>query len=332
MRSLQQGHRRPHTFHTVSSHTRWASVGAITEPNCHPVDNTGRRHLERNATSFTPASTATSTTTWNSKRQWKHRWTHIPESITTDTKIIPLQIEHYLKTGVDVAEAFRLAVNDFQGSHAISMHTDLAPGKFFLAQKGSGQAVFVGWPKTTICRLPRSMASSKRHRTFLKMNGEQSGLAKRAKPRARSSYWISTSSAESRASRPCTTTERPSTLTDDDIKTRKSPRGTSIARDSPIISQRDLRSAPFRRTHPAQSLEDCRRRYGRHYVIHLDESTFPPFLEAAFDEDRIRRVFFVGQGTAGVAAQACADILKSYLADPTIQLRALKASELADSN
>ena len=29
----------PHTFHTVSSHTRWASVGAITEPNCHPVDN-----------------------------------------------------------------------------------------------------------------------------------------------------------------------------------------------------------------------------------------------------------------------------------------------------
>ena len=34
-------------------------------------------------------------------------------------------------------------------------------------------------------------------------------------------------------------------------------------------------------------------------------------------------------GTAGVAAQACADILKSYLADPAIQLRALKASELS---
>ena len=43
-----------------------------------------------------------------------------------------------------MAEAFRRAVNDFEGSHAISMHTDLAPGKLFLAQKGSGQAIFVG--------------------------------------------------------------------------------------------------------------------------------------------------------------------------------------------
>ena len=29
----------PHRFHTVSAHTRWASVGAITVANCHPVDN-----------------------------------------------------------------------------------------------------------------------------------------------------------------------------------------------------------------------------------------------------------------------------------------------------
>ena len=28
-----------HEHLTISAHTRWASVGAISEPNCHPVDN-----------------------------------------------------------------------------------------------------------------------------------------------------------------------------------------------------------------------------------------------------------------------------------------------------
>ena len=30
---------RPLEFHTINAHTRWASVGAITIANCHPVDN-----------------------------------------------------------------------------------------------------------------------------------------------------------------------------------------------------------------------------------------------------------------------------------------------------
>jgi glucosamine--fructose-6-phosphate aminotransferase (isomerizing) len=60
-----------------------------------------------------------------------------------DTKIIPLRIEHHLQQGF-ASRAFRRAVGDFKGSHAIAMHTDLAPGKLFPAQKGSGQAIFVG--------------------------------------------------------------------------------------------------------------------------------------------------------------------------------------------
>jgi glucosamine--fructose-6-phosphate aminotransferase (isomerizing) len=68
----------------------------------------------------------------------------VPEAISTDTKLIPLRIQRYLQRGQSVEEAFRLAVNDFDGAHAIVMHTDLAPGRVFLAQKGSGQALFIG--------------------------------------------------------------------------------------------------------------------------------------------------------------------------------------------
>ena len=35
-------------FDTVSAHTRWASVGAITEANCHPVDNRTVENAEEN--------------------------------------------------------------------------------------------------------------------------------------------------------------------------------------------------------------------------------------------------------------------------------------------
>ena len=34
----------PHCFHTVLAHTRWASIGAITLANCHPVDNLTKYH------------------------------------------------------------------------------------------------------------------------------------------------------------------------------------------------------------------------------------------------------------------------------------------------
>jgi len=43
----------------------------------------------------------------------------------------------------------------------------------------------------------------------------------------------------------------------------------------------------------------------------------------------IKRIFFVGQGTAGVAAQACANILSYYMDDPFLRVSALKASELS---
>jgi glutamine---fructose-6-phosphate transaminase (isomerizing) len=36
--------RLPHLYHTASAHTRWASVGAITIANCHPVDNATKSH------------------------------------------------------------------------------------------------------------------------------------------------------------------------------------------------------------------------------------------------------------------------------------------------
>jgi glucosamine 6-phosphate synthetase-like amidotransferase/phosphosugar isomerase protein/UDP-3-O-[3-hydroxymyristoyl] glucosamine N-acyltransferase len=69
----------------------------------------------------------------------------LSEDITTDAKLIPLRIEYYLvTTGCDLEEAIRLACNDFAGSFAIQVYSDLEPGKTFCAVGGKGQGLYVG--------------------------------------------------------------------------------------------------------------------------------------------------------------------------------------------
>ena len=134
----------PAEFHTVNAHTRWASVGAITEANCHPVDNRAAAGAAGETGIIHACLNGDIDNFHELKEAFERSGGRIHADITTDTKIIPLQIEHYLRQGFGVAESFRRAVGDFKGSHAIAMHTSLAPGKLFLAQRGSGQAIFVG--------------------------------------------------------------------------------------------------------------------------------------------------------------------------------------------
>ncbi len=319
-----------HRFHTVSSHTRWASVGAITEPNCHPVDNTVAGATLKAHPIIHTCLNGDIDNYLELKSAVEASGRTIPESITTDTKIIPLQIEHYLKTGVDVAEAFRLAVNDFQGSHAIAMHTDLAPGKFFLAQKGSGQAVFVGLAPDHYMPTSEVYGFIEETSRFVKMNGEAVVAGRHGKTQGQV-FVLDQHSGGGLAGITATYYDgTPIHLSDADVKHTQITTRDIDRQDFPHYFLKEISEAP-------QSVErTLLNRWkvadaddGQHYVIHLDEKTFPPTLEKALAQDRIRRIFFVGQGTAGVAAQACADIMKSYLVDPTIQLRALKASELS---
>ncbi|MBT8364426.1 MAG: hypothetical protein KJP23_06940 [Deltaproteobacteria bacterium] len=65
------------------------------------------------------------------------------------------------------------------------------------------------------------------------------------------------------------------------------------------------------------------------HAIVLDQAIIPKSLEKALGSGEIKRIFFIGQGTAGVAALACANILNYYLDDPGMLIGALKASEFS---
>ncbi len=328
----------PHVYRNISSHTRWASVGAISEPNCHPVDN---RIIapDPEGTDFPIIHVCLNGDIDNYmdlKREVERKGDRIPDEITTDTKIIPLQVERYAKQGFGVKDAFRLALNDFEGSHAIAMQTDLAPGKLFLGQRGSGQAIFVGLGDDHYTVASEVYGFVEDTPIYLKLDGEKIVDGKSGPVQGQIFILDGDSAGGVEGIEALCYDGTPLSLDGGEVK-RTAITSRDIDRqgyehyflkeitESPISVEKTL----LNRWKVIPDDDGIQR-----YAVTLDESVIPGHLADALKgaegtPDRIRRVFFVGQGTAGVAAQACADILEHYMNDPGLQIKSLKASELS---
>ncbi|MFP3981719.1 MAG: SIS domain-containing protein [Desulfobacterales bacterium] len=321
---------KEHRYFTVSAHTRWASVGEINEANCHPVDactettisqDTGIIHVSLNGDIDNYQAL---------KSNHIARGVRYPDEISSDTKIIPVHLAAYLNQGHGIEEAFRLAVNDFEGSHAISMHTDLAPGKIFLALKGSGQALFIGLGSDHYIPTSEVYGFAEETPYFVKMDGEAARRDAAGKAVTGQICVIDQAS-------------------DGDLSgiTRMFYDGTPIAFTESDIRQTQLTSRDIDRQDfdhyflkeisesPASVRRTLENRWkiintdGRRYEICLDDTNVPQKLVDEINARHIRRILFIGQGTAGVAAMACANLMHYYINDPAIRVESLKSSELS---
>jgi glucosamine--fructose-6-phosphate aminotransferase (isomerizing) len=318
-----------HQYYTISGHTRWASVGAISEPNCHPVDNKILGDGTQQRGIIHVCLNGDIDNYLELKKEYERSGSFIHQNITTDTKIIPLQVEKYIQQGYDVGEAFRLAVNDFEGSHAISMHTDLAPGKLFLAQRGSGQAIFVGISEDHFVPSSEVYGLVEETPYFVKMDGEKEIQGKNGLVQGQIFILNQESTGGVGGITAMYYDRTPVNLSEKNIKHTEITSRDIDRQDFPHYFLKEISEAPNSIEKTLQNrwkITDIgRNRYG----VTLDETIFPKKLEQAFLNEKIRRIFFVGQGTAGVAALACSDIMNYYMDDPSINIGALKASELS---
>ncbi|CCK79486.1 SIS domain-containing protein [Desulfobacula toluolica] len=304
---------------SISAHTRWASVGDITEANCHPQDNTS---IDKKITQTGIVHVCLNGDIDNYlelKTEYEARYEKIHEDINTDTKLIPLQIEHYLKHDNTIEEAFRLAVNDFEGSHAISMHTDLAPGKLFLAQKGSGQAIFVGIAQDHYIAASELYGIVEETPKYIKLNGEKKGqiviLDQKSEGGVsgiQSFYYDST----------------PIQIEKDHVLTSKITSRDIDRQNFPHYFLKEISESPDSVEKTLENKFKLSPKTSLFSTI-LDETVIPRSLEEDIKNNKIKKVHFIGQGTAGVAAQGCADLLNFYMKDMAIDIRALKSSELS---
>ena len=317
--------------YTISSHTRWASIGEISEANCHPVDNkldgedvplNGIIHACLNGDIDNYLDI---------KAGMENQGLALPAGISTDTKIIPLQIEQYLRQGHDMQEAFRLAVNNFEGSHAISMHSDLAPGKLFLAQKGSGQAIFVGLSDEMYIPASEVYGFVEETSDYLKLDGEKIVEGTAGETQGQIFILDQTSSGGIDGITAMYYDGTPIILSEADIKHTDITSRDIDRQNFPHYFLKEISESPLSVEKTLHNRWKSVDENPDQLATALDQTVLPASLATAIAEKSIRRIFFVGQGTAGVAAKACADILDYYLNDPLLVIDALKASELSGS-
>ena len=309
----------PFASNSVSAHTRWASVGDITEANCHPVDNTPTdREIEKLGIIHVCLN-GDIDNYLELKTEYEARYDKIHPDINTDTKLIPLQIQHHLKQGADIEEAFRLAVCDFEGSHAISMQTDLAPGNIFLAQKGSGQAVFVGIAPDHYMAASELYGIVEETPDYIKLNGADKGQivildqhSSGGLQGIHSHYYNGDTIC----------------IQEQDLQTSQI---TSRDIDRQEFSHYFLKEICEAPESVEKTLENkfAQNPDTRMFETRLDTQVMPLAIQEELASGKLNKIYFIGQGTAGVAAQGCADLLTCYLGDRQFDIRALKSSELS---
>jgi len=319
----------PHKYHTIGAHTRWASVGAITEPNCHPVDNKDTITISDKSGIIHVCLNGDIDNYIELKEEYESKDNFIHKDITTDTKIIPLQIEKYILQGNDLEEAFRLAVNDFEGSHAISMHSDLAPGKLFLAQKGSGQAIFIGLSEDHYMPTSEVYGFVEQTPFYLKMDGEKIVEGKDDKTQGQIFVLSQESGGGLQGVKAMFYDGTQVEIGRKDIKHTQITSRDIDRQGFPHYFLKEISESPVSVEKTLQNRWKIEGIEKQRYVLTLDEKVFPISIQQALINNKIRRIYFVGQGTAGVAAQACADILNYYIDEPFFIACSLKASELS---
>jgi glucosamine--fructose-6-phosphate aminotransferase (isomerizing) len=323
---------------TVLAHTRWASVGIISEPNAHPVNSD---ELTRPISSTEPGSNGDSpddvvdpgpyvTSVLNGDVDnfadlIAANRLSIAAEITTDAKVIPAMVSRAVEAGLDLDEAVRSTVVQFEGSVAIGVSTAGAPADLHLALRGSGQGVFVGLAEDAFVVASEPYGVVEDCELYLRMDGEtpadpdnptasqgqilrlSGGLAGQADGVSRVAYDGTPLPIEA------------GEWKTPDVTTRDIDRG-----DAPHFLLKEISESPlsFRKTLRGRLVEADGR-----YRVTLPPETMPPDLAARLEG--VRRIIVIGQGTAAVAGQAVATAIGDALVGSGVVVEPITATELS---
>jgi glucosamine--fructose-6-phosphate aminotransferase (isomerizing) len=297
----------------ILGHTRWASVGIISEPNTHPLNSF---ELEQPAGAQPPYVVAALNGDVDNHADLRvAHGLRIASTITTDAKVIPALVARHAAT-TDLGEAFRRTVSEFEGSVAIGVASAEAPSRLFLALRGSGQGLYVGLADDCYIVASEPYGVVEETSKYVRMDGEQGGEIVVLDGADAGDLDGIVRLAYDGSDRPVTAGD----VVIAEVTTRDINRG-----DAPHFLLKEISEAPlsFAKTLRGKIVE-------RDGLLHADvgQRALPPDVAARLAAGTITRVRVIGQGTAAVAGQSTAAILDE-LTDARLDVDAITATELS---
>ena len=306
----------------VLGHTRWASVGIISEPNAHPLNH----EEEGQPAGALPYVVAVlNGDVDNHIDLVVEHGLRIPGPITTDAKVIPALVSRNTIDTGNLVEGFRRTVASFEGSVAIGAASADAPNQVLLALRGSGQGVYVGLADDTFVVASEPYGVVEETARFVRLDGESPAHADQPASRGQILVLDGSRAGELSGMRrlaydgtelPIATEE----VATAQVTTRDIDRGAY-----PHFLLKEISEAPlsFRKTLRGKIVEN-----DGLLRAALGARTIPQSVVDGLRSGRIRNVRVIGQGTAAVAGQSAA-VLLDELVDGRLDVRAITATELS---
>ncbi|MGH9076407.1 MAG: SIS domain-containing protein, partial [Acidimicrobiales bacterium] len=303
--------RSPSLRVTVLGHTRWASVGVISQANAHPLNS---EEVGRPDGPYVAA--ALNGDVDNHVELRLSEALQLPSEVTTDAKVIPTLVSRRLAEGAPVSEAFRSSVARFEGSVAVAATAAAAPDEIHLALRGSGQSLNIGLAEDAFVVASEPYGLVEETSAYLRMDGEETRgqVVALRRDRAGSLAGVERSRYDG-APLPVRAGETRTA----EVTTRDIDRGRY-----PHFLLKEVSEAPqsVRKTLRGKVVDEDGR-----LSVHLGDGTLPASLRHALAGGRVRRVLVIGQGTAAVAGQGVAAAIARCL--PTMAVAAVPATELS---
>jgi len=304
----------------VLAHTRWASMGVISEENTHPLDS---NELSNNAEIVSLGALNGDIDNHSQLRSE----CAIDQSITTDAKLIPVLYSHERESNSseDPFDSYRKVVSRFEGSTAVAIMASDAEEKLFLALRGGGQGLFIGLGDDEYFVASEPYGVVEVTQAYVRVDGEMPRDPSQPITSRGQVFSLDQTLAGSLEGLKRTSYDGQSIeLTQDDVvasevTTRDIDRG-----DYPHYLWKEINEAPRSFSTTLQ---------GKFSVVdgvlsvEIPEEIFPSKLREKVVRGDLQKVLIVGQGTAAVAGQACSHFFEVF--DTDFEVRAALATEVS---